>query len=72
MRAGSVNIRNSTVAKRACPGFSYFDSEMNLTTAVPSQNLNRNVLMMQLAEDWDRCDAAELVPPPELWSVLLQ
>jgi hypothetical protein len=42
------------------------------TKGVLSQNLNANILMMQPAEDWDRCDAAELVPPPELWNVLLQ
>jgi hypothetical protein len=43
--------------------------------AVPIQNLNPDVLMMEPAEDWYRCDAAELLRPPKTrgfrWSVVL-
>ena len=39
---------------------------------MPSQNLNANVLVMEPSEDWDRCDAAVLLPPPELCGILLQ
>ena len=36
------------------------------------QNLNPDILVMQSAEDGDRYDRAALVPPPELWSILIQ
>ena len=39
---------------------------------VPIQNLNPDVLMMEPAEDWSRRDAADLLPTPELWSILIQ
>jgi len=39
---------------------------------VPIQNLNPDVLMMEPAEDWYRCYSADLLPPPELWSILIQ
>jgi hypothetical protein len=40
--------------------------------AVPIQNLNPDVLMMEPAEDWYRCDAAELLRPPKIRSILIQ
>jgi cytochrome P450 len=39
---------------------------------VPIQNLDPDVLMMEPAEDWSRRDAADLLPSPELWSILIQ
>jgi hypothetical protein len=27
---------------------------------------------MELAGDWHRCDAANLLPPRELWSIFIQ
>src|ERR1700731_2912916 len=36
------------------------------------QNLNPDVLMMQPAEDWYRYNAAELLGPPKIWSILVQ
>ena len=41
-------------------------------SAVPSQNLNPDVLMMEPAEDRYRCDAADLLLPPELRSIFIQ
>jgi hypothetical protein len=38
---------------------------------VPIQNLNPDVLMTEPAEDWSRRDAADLLPPPEIWSILI-
>ena len=40
--------------------------------AVPIQNLNPDVLMVEPAEDWYRCDAAELLRPPKIRSVFIQ
>ena len=40
--------------------------------AVPIQNLNPDVLMMEPAEDWYRCDAADLLRPPKIWSIFIQ
>ena len=28
--------------------------------------------MMQPAKDWNRCDAADLLRPPEIWSCFIQ
>ena len=39
---------------------------------MPIQNLDPDVLMMEPAEDWSRRDAADLLPSPELWSILIQ
>jgi hypothetical protein len=39
---------------------------------VLSRNLNRDVLMMQPAKGWQRCDAAELLPPPKIRSILVE
>ena len=36
-----------------------------LWTAVPSQNLNPDILMMQPSKDWNRCDTADLLRPAE-------
>ena len=33
---------------------------------VCTENLNPDVLVMQPAEDWDPCDAAELLGPPKI------
>jgi hypothetical protein len=33
---------------------------------MPIQNLNPDVLMMEPAEDWYRCDAADLLRPPKI------
>ncbi len=38
---------------------------------VPIQNLKPQVLMMEPAEDWYRCNAAELLRPAKIWSVLI-
>jgi hypothetical protein len=38
---------------------------------VPIQNLNTDVLMMETAEDWYRCNAAELLRPPKIRSVFI-
>jgi len=40
-------------------------------TAVPSQKLNPDILMMKPAEDWYRCDAADLLRTPKFWNVLI-
>jgi hypothetical protein len=37
---------------------------------VPIQNLNPDVLMMKPTEDWYSSDAADLLPSPELCSIL--
>ena len=39
---------------------------------IPDELLDQVVLMMEPAEDWYRCDAADFLPPPELWSILIQ
>jgi hypothetical protein len=39
---------------------------------VPIENLNPDVLMMDPAEDRYRSDAAELLDPPKIWSILIQ
>jgi len=39
---------------------------------VPTQNLNPNVLMMEPADDWYRCDAADPLRLPKIWSILIQ
>jgi len=39
---------------------------------VLSQNLNPDVLMMQSAEDWYRCDGAELLRAPKIRRILVQ
>ena len=41
-------------------------------TGVLSQNLNSDVLMMESAEDWYRCDGAELLRTPKIGCVLVQ
>ena len=38
----------------------------------PIQNLNPDVSMVQPAEDWYRYEAAELLGPPKIWSILVQ
>jgi hypothetical protein len=38
---------------------------------VPIQNLNPDVLMMEPAEHWYRCDAAELLRPAKIWSIFI-
>ena len=38
----------------------------------PSQNLNPDVLMMESAEDWYRCDGAELLRAPKIRRILVQ
>ena len=40
--------------------------------AVLSQNLNPDVLMMQPAQDWYRCDGAELLRSPKIRRILIQ
>ncbi len=40
--------------------------------AAPGQNLNPDVLMMKAAEDWYRCDAADLLRPPKIRRILVQ
>jgi hypothetical protein len=40
--------------------------------AVPIQSLNPDVLMMEPAEDWHRCNAAGLLRPPKIWSVFVR
>ena len=39
---------------------------------MPIENLNSDVLMMELSEDRYRCDAADLLLPPELRSIFIQ
>jgi len=41
-------------------------------TLVPIQNLKPDVLMMEPAEDWYRCDASDLLRWPKIWSVFIQ
>lgn len=36
------------------------------------QNLNPDVSMMEPAEDRYRCDAAERLGPPKIWSIFIQ
>ena len=36
------------------------------------QNLKPDVLMMEPAKDWYRSDAADLLRPPEIWSISIQ
>jgi hypothetical protein len=40
--------------------------------AVPIQNLNPDVSMMQPAEDRYRCDAAKLLSSSKIWSIFIQ
>jgi hypothetical protein len=40
--------------------------------AVPIQNLNPDVLMMEPAEDRYRRDTADLLRPAKIWSVFVQ
>ena len=40
--------------------------------AVPTQNLKPDILMMEPAEDWLRCDAADLLRPPKIRSIFIQ
>ena len=39
---------------------------------VLSQNLNSDILMMESAEDWYRCDAAELLRASKIRRILVQ
>ena len=39
---------------------------------VPIQNLNPDVSMVEPAEDWYRCDAAEPLRPPKIRSIFIQ
>ena len=39
---------------------------------VPIQNLKPSVLMMEPAEDWYRCDGADPLAPPIIWSIFIQ
>jgi len=41
-------------------------------SAVLSQTLNPDVLMMKSAEDWYRCNSAELVRAPKIRRILVQ
>jgi hypothetical protein len=40
--------------------------------AVPTQNLNPDILMMKSAEDWYRCDAADVLQAPKVRRILAQ
>jgi hypothetical protein len=39
---------------------------------VLSQNLNPDILMMQPAKDWNRCDASGLLRAPKVRSIFIQ
>ena len=39
---------------------------------VPTENLNRNVAMMQTAEEWNRRDAADQLRAPKIRRVFIQ
>jgi hypothetical protein len=39
---------------------------------VPSQKLSPDVLVMESAEDRDRCNAAELLGSPKIWRIFSQ
>ena len=39
---------------------------------VPSQNLNPDILMMEPAEDWYRCDSADILSRPKIRSIFIQ
>jgi hypothetical protein len=43
-----------------------------IATAVPNQNLNREVLMMESAQHWYRCDGAELFRAAKIRRILIQ
>ena len=43
-----------------------------ISTPVPSQNLNPDILMMKPAEDWYCCDAAHLLRTPKIRRILAQ
>ena len=45
---------------------------MKILLTVHSQKLNADVLMMQPAEDWYRCDGAELLRAPKVRRILFQ
>jgi hypothetical protein len=45
---------------------------ISLCVAVPIQNLNPDVLMMEPAEDRSRCDATELLRAPSIRRILVQ
>jgi hypothetical protein len=56
---------------------SHFETVAGVTcnaaaAAVPSQNLNPDVLMMKPAEDWYCCDAADLLRTPKIRSTFAQ
>jgi hypothetical protein len=50
---------------------SFSKSDSNVA-GVRIQNLNPEVLMMEPAEDWHRCDATELLRPPKIRSIFIQ
>jgi len=62
----SVSVRDETFCRKATLIRSGGGSP------VPIQNLNPDVLMVEPAEDWYRCDAAELLRPPKIRSVFIQ
>jgi hypothetical protein len=37
-----------------------------------TQNLTPDVFMMQPAQDWYRCDVADPLRPPKMWSIFVQ
>jgi hypothetical protein len=43
-----------------------------MRSVVLSQNLNPDVLMMDSAKDWYRCDTADLLGPVEIRSIFVQ
>jgi hypothetical protein len=49
-----------------------FPSILNAITVVLSQNLNPDILMMQPAKDWNRCDASGLLRAPKVRSIFIQ
>jgi hypothetical protein len=42
------------------------------TIPVLSKNLNPDILVMESAEDWYRCDGAELLSAPKIRRILVQ
>jgi hypothetical protein len=63
---------NIVVLDRQHHEFLRFASPLVEFFVVPIQNLNPDVLMVEPAEDWYRCDAAELLRPPKIRSVFIQ
>ena len=66
---GVIDWVKATIAD---PAFDYGAVLAIFATVVLIQNLKPDILMMQPAEDWNRCDAADLLRRPKIRSIFIQ